>query len=698
MKLYKISLFLTIFVFLFAGETSLTPSEQPAENFDFTNEVLVPKLSPVPPSPVEKAIPYTIEWRIALPDTYHVGLTPVNDTILWVSEGASSTTSPDYMEVYVYNLRTRTLIDSFNQPAGITDRWGWRDMTCRGDTVFASWRTAVNVIHVPTRTVVRSFTPGTGLSCHRALGSDPLDSLISLNFSTPFWKFYKDTPYNPHSYSNIDTSYGVGYDNHGFLWMSVQTGASQGKIAKFSYPVLTKLDQQVIPEITGIAGGCEMWRDTFLLYLNQGTPDEVVCLRLYFPPPTGLDVGVDAIRRPTQLVDPNSVIAPLARIKNFGTNSVSNIPVYCWIDSAGTRIYNQNLTYTGTLAPNETALVSFPNWLVGPAGASYQVKMFTDLPNDSNRANDTLRQTTFSFLVRDTLIAPWYQVIPTVDGEIQPTEWADALKWDISDVLNMQGSGARPPGSVFLYVKHDSNNVYWALDFVAKATREDYDQFGCYLDENYNRVWTTDSSEGNHWFVWLTRDTVVYRALIGTGNIPSAYWTRWLTGNGISRASTASGHLQFEAVVAKGTQKWNYTINPEEDTVGFYVYVSAAPGSVYWGTWPTTMPGANWNNAATYGTLIFSRQQVEIKEGKGITKTEIKINNPLRMPLILKGVKGLSIYDATGKVVKEINEAKDGNLVWDGKDRNGNSISNGIYFLKMKLDNGSQTTKAIILH
>ncbi|MEO0117028.1 MAG: FlgD immunoglobulin-like domain containing protein, partial [candidate division WOR-3 bacterium] len=269
--------------------------------------------------------------------------------------------------------------------------------------------------------------------------------------------------------------------------------------------------------------------------------------------------------------------------------------------------------------------------------------------------------------------------------------------WDISDVLNMQGSGARPPGSVFLYVKHDSNNVYWALDFVAKATREDYDQFGCYLDENYNRVWTTDSSEGNHWFVWLTRDTVVYRALIGTGNIPSAYWTRWLTGNGISRASTASGHLQFEAVVAKGTQKWNYTINPEEDTVGFYVYVSAAPGSVYWGTWPTTMPGANWNNAATYGTLIFSRQQVEIKEGKGITKTEIKINNPLRMPLILKGVKGLSIYDATGKVVKEINEAKDGNLVWDGKDRNGNSISNGIYFLKMKLDNGSQTTKAIIL-
>jgi flagellar hook assembly protein FlgD len=61
------------------------------------------------------------------------------------------------------------------------------------------------------------------------------------------------------------------------------------------------------------------------------------------------------------------------------------------------------------------------------------------------------------------------------------------------------------------------------------------------------------------------------------------------------------------------------------------------------------------------------------------------------MPLILRGVKEVSVYDATGKVVRNL-EAKDGNLVWDGR-----SLTNGIYFLKIKYENGSTTTKAIIL-
>jgi hypothetical protein len=78
-------------------------------------------------------------------------------------------------------------------------------------------------------------------------------------------------------------------------------------------------------------------------------------------------------------------------------------------------------------------------------------------------------------------------------------------------------------------------------------------------------------------------------------------------------------------------------------------------------------------------------------EGKTITRKEIKISNPLRMPLILRGVKGLSVYDATGKVVRNL-EAKDGVLVW-----NESSLPKGVYFLKIKADNGSITTKAIIM-
>ncbi len=416
-----------------------------------------------------------------------------------------------------------------------------------------------------------------------------------------------------------------------------------------------------------------------------------------FLPPAARDVGISAIRNPLRIVDPSTNITPIAVVKNFGASSQSNIPIYCWIDSSNVRIYNRDINFPGPLNPGETARVSFPDWLTGPAGTNYQITIFTALENDSNQTNDTAKQTTTTFLVRDTLIAPFTQITPNIDGNIQESEWGDALKWDISDVLNMQGSGPRPAGSVFLYVKHDSNNVYWALDFVAKTTRDNYDQFGCYLDENYSRTWTTDSSEGNHWFVWLNQDTVIYRALIGTGNIPSAYWTRWASGNGISRASTASGHLQFEAVVAKGTQKWNYTINPTNDTVGFYVYVAAGPtGNDMWGTWPTTMPGSNWNNAAAYGTLIFS-YLADVSEEKAIILKEIKTNNILRIPLTVKNAKSLSLYDATGKLVVNLHNNTEKNLYWNGKDKNGKFVPNGIYFLKIKTEESEITTKAVIL-
>ena len=401
------------------------------------------------------------------------------------------------------------------------------------------------------------------------------------------------------------------------------------------------------------------------------------------------DVGIDVIRSPSQIVSPNSQITPIAKIKNFGTLPQQDIPVYCWIDSSDVRIYEQSVTYPGPLAPNDTVLITFPVWQVGDAGNTYRITMFTNLPNDTNRGNDTLRQNTFSFLVRDTLVAPFREITPTVDGVIDSLEWRDALKVDISDVLNMQGSGARPAGSVFLYCKHDSSNVYWALDFKAKTIRENYDQFGCYLDENYSRTWTLDSSEGNHWFVWLNQDTVIYRALLGTGNIPSAYWTRWASGNGILRTSTNAGNLQFEAVVNKGALKWNYTINPEWDTVGFYAYVAAAPGNVFWGTWPTTMPGTQWNNAAAYGTLIFAGLHPPMveEENTNILKKAI-INNIFKMPLRLTNTKTLWVYDTKGSLVKKIETKKEPIVLGP------NNFQSGIYFLKI---DDSKPIKAVIL-
>jgi hypothetical protein len=103
------------------------------------------------------------------------------------------------------------------------------------------------------------------------------------------------------------------------------------------------------------------------------------------------DVGVNQIMAPGSIVTPGS-IQPKAKIRNYGTDPQSNIPVTCWIDSGATRVYTASASYAGPLAPGATADVTFsPNW---PAvGGTYSVTMFTSLSGDANAANDTMMGT-----------------------------------------------------------------------------------------------------------------------------------------------------------------------------------------------------------------------------------------------------------------------------------------------------------------
>jgi len=118
------------------------------------------------------------------------------------------------------------------------------------------------------------------------------------------------------------------------------------------------------------------------------------------------DVGVSKIIAPGTNIGPG-VVQPKARVVNFGTTAESNIPVSCWIDSAGQRVYSRDTTLAGPLAPGNRAEVTFPNWTTGPAGNSYTITMFTALAGDLDRSNDTSRQVTsiartFTLLDHDT--------------------------------------------------------------------------------------------------------------------------------------------------------------------------------------------------------------------------------------------------------------------------------------------------------
>lgn len=413
----------------------------------------------------------------------------------------------------------------------------------------------------------------------------------------------------------------------------------------------------------------------------------------------GVDVGVTTITAPGAIVTPGTPIQPHCIVTNFGTTPQSGIPVTCWIDSASTHVYSSTGTITGPVAPGDTGSISFSTMWTPGNGPSYQVTMFTSLSGDTTISNDTARQTTTAFLIMDTLVAPFATTVPAIDGVINSSEWSDALRLDVSDIMGEEGAPV-PAGSAFLYCKHDSGYVYYAYDLPTYTGQTDYDQFGCYLDENHDRAWAADSSEGNHWFVYLGgMDTTIYRA-------SPSYWTRWAgpPPNGICASTTTSGHLQFEGRVSKGSNKWDYTISSTEDTVGFYTYAAVGGGSSYLGHWPTMMPGASWDDPTAYGTLILSQNLAAVHENPPVLIPASKLtlgSNPMTGSALVRysvgrpGMVSLRLYDISGKLVSTLarSQMAAGNYQTTV---DASKLAHGVYLLKFATDTYTTTDKLVI--
>jgi len=141
------------------------------------------------------------------------------------------------------------------------------------------------------------------------------------------------------------------------------------------------------------------------------SPTDTVQYQSYVPPVPN-DVGADMVLAPLGTVLPVPV-APKVRLRNFGTNLQTNIPLTCWIDSAGTTVFTDVTTYADTLDPSATVDVTFPGTWTGADGITYQVTMFTSQPEDSNYANDTAyASVTVQAAVWETIPKPPAMMLP----------------------------------------------------------------------------------------------------------------------------------------------------------------------------------------------------------------------------------------------------------------------------------------------
>ena len=106
------------------------------------------------------------------------------------------------------------------------------------------------------------------------------------------------------------------------------------------------------------------------------------------------DVGMLSIEAPIGHSFLNSEIIPEGTIKNYGSADITeNFDIICKIvDDASTVIYTSTYNYSGTLSPDETQTIEFPDVWNPPEIGDYTVTMTTYLPNDAYPNNDSFSE------------------------------------------------------------------------------------------------------------------------------------------------------------------------------------------------------------------------------------------------------------------------------------------------------------------
>jgi len=393
---------------------------------------------------------------------------------------------------------------------------------------------------------------------------------------------------------------------------------------------------------------------------------------------TAHDIGILSTNF-QKIVLPETTFIPEIEIKNFGIYS-EVLSVECIIESSGTPIYQDNKLISSFM-PDSTTIVSLKPWHTGPKNLTYTVKVYTDMPEDENHTNDTIKVTTLTFRLITEFTAGWTDTSPSIDGIIDSIEWKDAVQIDGSDVLGIDTEN--PPGSCILYFMNSHSTLYIAC----KA--ESLSEIKLYIDDSGNREWDHDGREG---FYWITSDKYGFQDMYYhfVYSLPDSL--------------KSIGPEGVELGIPIGTAE-PYEITPVlMSTPGCSLgcFISASSQADYTGWWPQFI--INYNNPINYAQIKLTGTGVEENPAPQVaanfslrifpnpfyTKTNIEL-----LTLNSK-LSTLKIYDLTGRLVHSfpINQLTNQliNYIWDGS-----NLPSGIYFLVYKCGTTKITKKLTIL-
>lgn len=428
------------------------------------------------------------------------------------------------------------------------------------------------------------------------------------------------------------------------------------------------------------------------------TPTDEVQYNTYSAPPAH-DVKLAAIIAPGSRVIPGTPVQPIASVQNAGSSAESGIPVTCVIDSAGTQIYSRSATLTGPLAPGASAQVSFsPNWTPGPANAIYRVRMWTSLVGDSNRANDTLTQTTRS---TNQITALWLW------ADDSPPDTLAARLLALGDSLvSIDIRGSTPAlDTLRRYPVVGVHTNYPPADSVALGN-----VLADYVDAGGGVV-IGQFGFTSGWHVAGRIMTGNY-ATIGKGaNTQASTTLGWKRSSHPMMAGVDSVREYFAAtapfVTADSVAKWAdgrpyVAVSANQKVIG----VNSYPG--YYQASPPQR-GGDWalvfHNALQLAGGLVGMEEFDPLRPALFCRIEAT-PNPAHSRVLVNyavswvGPMELGIYDLDGRLVKTVfrGDARSGSgqAVWDMSDRNGRRVARGIYFCRLTAGQYRETAKIVV--
>jgi hypothetical protein len=359
-------------------------------------------------------------------------------------------------------------------------------------------------------------------------------------------------------------------------------------------------------------------------------------------------------------------------VRNYGSEPEWNIPVRCWIDSAGTRIYNYQRPFTGVIPPQAESL----HWLYGfDPGADffyYDMTAFTELADDEDRSNDTMRRRFYWSYAEISDTAEFVDYVrPRLDGIIERGEYG-GYDQDISDFVGRAGT-PRPRASCIAAGGFSFDTVYLGVNVRALHDRQDGDRLVFYVDDDGDGRWNPDSSEG------------MYEVRVRGGD-DSVYWRPVPGGNPTlaegcyAISSTRGGTLQFEAALANiGLVRYWWST----------AALSFWRGESCWGWWPARLPLAQWEDPSQYGVIEWMSMAVQESNqpqrfqptGPTFARGELRLESTTECYALLS----CCLLDASGRKVMD--------LVPGPNDVS--RLSPGVYFVRSKPSAVSREPSAV---